>query len=162
MRAPQEADWNFAQAEGGLYLVSRQLQKNGSITEYRVTCPTARPGAAARSGGVIHLVASSQIKSAPAGRAADVGKSVHGAKLHPSGRRGEIDLGDVQVSQDRLNVAGDLDRSAFQRMLGERGGELYIDLDVSAEVASYVGGATHRFPLKNLGEAMPVLYRNCA
>ncbi len=158
VRAPLEADWTFAQAQGGLSLVSHQIQKNGSVTEYRVSCSAAR-----QASPLIHLSASSALKAMPADKLANVGKSVHGAKLHPTGLMARnISLSGVEVKRDTLQITGDLDRSAFERMIADVKAELYVDLDVPADYAGYVGGASQRFPVKNLGEAMPVLLRNCA
>jgi hypothetical protein len=156
VRSPEEANWSFAQTERGLYLVSRQVQKNGTVTEYRMTCSSTKP----RS---IHLLATRSLKAAPSERYGDIRKSLHGAKLHPSAKDArDLSLGDVQINQDTLQINGDMDRATFQRMIGEKAGELYVNLDVAADYAGYVGGASHRFPVKNLGEAMPVLFRNCA
>ncbi len=161
VRSPKEADWAFAQAQGGLSLVSHQIQKDGSITDYRVSCSAAGP--ASRQGAPhIHLTASSELKSIPADKLANVGKSLHGAKLHPNGAAGAISLAGIEVKRDTLQITGDLDRTAFERMIGDSKAELYVDLDVAADYANYVGGASHRFPVKNLGEAMPLLLRNCA
>ena len=68
----------------------------------------------------------------------------------------------MAVDADTLKVAGDLDRGRFQRMIGENAAELYVNIDVPDDVAGAVGGASHRFPVTNLGKAIPLLMRNCS
>ena len=153
---PAEAPWSFAQAQGGLYLISRQQQKNGSVTEYRLSC-------SARSPRSIHLTAARVLRTGAESAPGDIRKQVRGAKLHTtSDRTSDLDFAGVAVDADTLKVAGDLDRGRFQRMIGENAAELYVNIDVPDDVAGAVGGASHRFPVTNLGKAIPLLMRNCS
>ncbi len=154
VRAPAEAAWSFAQAREGLYLVSRQQQKNGSVTEYRLSC--------AKNTRAIHLIAARILHPGTDG-AGEIRKQVHGAKLHTTSEKvSDLTFADIAVVADTLKVAGDIDRLRFQKMIGENAVELYVNLDVSDDAAGAVGGASHRFPVTNLGQAIPVLMRNCS
>lgn len=153
--SPSEATWQFAQASDALYLTSNQVQPDGSVTEYRLSCAMDTPN-------TLQILARNKVSALPEGKAIQLTWSIRGLGFkRASGKVGDLNLAIVAMRDDSLDIGGGIDREAFARMVADKDGELYVDVDAPNEVAGYLGSRAQRFPLANLGGALPVLLRNC-
>ena len=153
--SPAEATWQFAQSAGALYLTSSQTQQDGSVTEYQVSCAMDSP----RS---LQVLARSQVKPLPEDKAIELTWSIRGLGFkRESGKVGDMHLAIVAMRDRKLEIGGVIDREDFAHIVADKDRELYVDVDAPNEVSRYLSDKAQRFPLANLGGALPVLLRNC-